>query len=250
MLGAAVNRLAADQPAGVGIGLGFAGFAVGWALIRFLSSIAPQVSDVVFAPVRQAAQRTTATETFAHALNLSLDFHQTKRSGSLSRTVDRGSRAVDFLLRILAFNLIPTGLELILAAGVLAGAYDWRFGAIAVVVVVDLRRRRPSPSPTGGSSIGATMNTADTEAAGLVGRCPAELRDRQVLRGRARAAAGYDQALGVYNAAALKANTSLALLNVIQVADHERRPGRHGRAWPGSRRRRDGWGRATSRRPS
>ena len=78
---------------GVGIAAGFAAFAVGWALVRFLSSTAPQISDVIFAPVRQAAQRTTAAETFAHALSLSLDFHQTKRSGSLSRTVERGSRA-------------------------------------------------------------------------------------------------------------------------------------------------------------
>ena len=215
-LGAAVNRLAEDQPAGVGIALGFAGFAVGWALIRFLSSIAPQVSDVVFAPIRQAAQRTTATETFAHALNLSLDFHQTKRSGSLSRTVERGSRAVDFLLRILAFNLIPTGLELILAAGVLAGAYDWRFGAIALVVVViytivtfaisnwRIEHRR-------------TMNTADTAAAGLVVDSLLNYETVKSFGAEQRAAAGYDEALGVYNAAALKANTSLALLNGIQV---------------------------------
>ncbi len=215
-LGAAVNRLAVDQSAGVGIALGFAGFAVGWALIRFLSSIAPQVSDVVFAPIRQAAQRTTATETFAHALNLSLDFHQTKRSGSLSRTVERGSRAVDFLLRILAFNLIPTGLELILAAGVLAGAYDWRFGAIALVVVLiytavtfaisnwRIEHRR-------------TMNTADTAAAGLVVDSLLNYETVKSFGAEQRAAAGYDQALGVYNAAALKANTSLALLNGIQV---------------------------------
>ena len=215
-LGAAVNRLAEDQPAGVGIALGFSAFALGWALIRFLSSIAPQVSDVVFAPIRQAAQRTTATETFAHALNLSLDFHQTKRSGSLSRTVERGSRAVDFLLRILAFNLIPTGLELILAAGVLAGAYDWRFGAIALVVVViytivtfsisnwRIEHRR-------------TMNTADTAAAGLVVDSLLNYETVKSFGAEQRAAAGYDEALGVYNAAALKANTSLALLNGVQV---------------------------------
>ncbi len=216
VLGAAVNRLAADQPAGVGIALGFAAFAVGWAAIRFLSSVAPQVSDVIFAPVRQAAQRTTATETFAHALNLSLDFHQTKRSGSLSRTVERGSRAVDFLLRILAFNLVPTGLELILAAGVLAGFYDWRFGAIALAVVLiytvvtfaisnwRIEHRR-------------TMNTADTAAAGLAVDSLLNYETVKSFGAEQRAAAGYDQALGVYNAAALKANTSLALLNGIQV---------------------------------
>ena len=136
VLGAAVNHLAAGQGTAVAVGLGFAGFAVGWAFVRLLSAIAPNASDVVFAPVRAAAQRRAATETFAHALSLSLDFHQTKRSGSLSRTMDRGSRAVDFLLRILAFNLIPTGVELVLAAGVLAARYDWRFGAVAVAVVV------------------------------------------------------------------------------------------------------------------
>jgi ATP-binding cassette subfamily B protein len=81
VLGAAVNRLAAGQGAAVAVGLGFAGFAVGWAVVRLLSAIAPNAADVVFAPVRSAAQRTAATETFAHALSLSLDFHQTKRPG-------------------------------------------------------------------------------------------------------------------------------------------------------------------------
>jgi ABC-type transport system involved in Fe-S cluster assembly fused permease/ATPase subunit len=216
VLGAAVNHLAADQPTGVAVGLGFAGFAVGWAIVRFLSTAAPQLSDVVFAPVRQAAQRRAAAETFAHALNLSLDFHQTKRSGALSRTVDRGSRAVDFLLRILAFNLVPTGLELVLAAGVLGGAYDWRFAAVAVVVVVvyavftfaisnwRIEHRR-------------TMNTADTEAAGQAVDALLNYETVKSFGAEARAAEGYDRALGVYGAAALKANSSLALLNAVQA---------------------------------
>ncbi len=216
VLGAAVNHLAADQPAGVAVGLGFAGFAVGWAGVRFLSTAAPQLSDVVFAPVRQAAQRRAAAETFAHALSLSLDFHQTKRSGALSRTVDRGSRAVDFLLRILAFNLVPTGLELVLAAGVLGGAYDWRFAAVAVVVVVvysvftfaisnwRIEHRR-------------TMNTADTEAAGQAVDALLNYETVKSFGAESRAAESYDRALGVYGEAALKANSSLAFLNGVQA---------------------------------
>jgi len=216
VLGAAVNHLAADQPTGVAIGLGFAGFAVGWAVVRLLSAIAPNASDVVFAPVRSAAQRTAATETFAHALNLSLDFHQTKRSGSLSRTMDRGARSVDFLLRILAFNLVPTGVELVLAAGVLAGKYDWRFGAVAVVVVAvyaastfalsnwRLEHRRE-------------MNAADTEAAGVSVDALLNYETVKSFGAEARAARTYDAALGDYTRASLKANSSLALLNVMQA---------------------------------
>jgi len=217
VLGAAVNRLAAGQGAAVSLTAGFAGFAAGWALVRFLSSAAPQLSDVVFAPVRQAAMRRAGTETFAHALNLSLDFHQTKRSGSLSRVVERGSRAVDFLLRVLAFNLVPTGLELVLAAGVLAGKYDWRFGAVAVAVVTiyavstfalsnwRLEHRR-------------IMNAADSEAAGQAVDALLNYETVKAFGAETRAAAGYDRALGTYGEAALKANASLALLNVMQAA--------------------------------
>jgi len=216
VLGAAVNRLAAGQGAAVAVGWGFAAFAVGWAFVRFLSAAAPQVSDVVFAPVRSAAQRTTAAEAFAHALSLSLDFHQTKRSGALSRTLDRGSRAVDFLLRILAFNLVPTGLELVLAAAVLGGKYDWRFAAVAVAVVMiytiatfslsnwRLEHRR-------------VMNAADSEAAGVSVDALLNYETVKSFGAETRAAQTYDKALGDYAQAALKANSSLALLNAVQA---------------------------------
>ena len=216
VLGAAVNRLASGQGTAVAMGWGFAAFAVGWALVRFLSAAAPQASDVVFAPVRAAAQRRTAAEGFAHALSLSLDFHQTKRSGALSRTLDRGSRAVDFLLRILAFNLVPTGVELVLAAAVLGGKYDWRFAAVAIAVVVvyaaatfalsnwRLEHRR-------------VMNAADSEAAGVSVDALLNYETVKSFGAEARAALSYDRALGDYAAAALKANTSLALLNGIQA---------------------------------
>ncbi len=215
VLGAAVNHLAADQGPATAVGLGFAAFAVGWALVRFLSAATPQLSDVVFAPVRAAAQRKTAAETFAHALSLSLDFHQTKRSGALSRVMDRGSRAVDFLLRILMFNLGPTVLELVLAAAVLGGKYDWRFGAVAVAVVLvyavttfamanwRLEHRR-------------AMNAADSEAAGLSVDALLNYETVKSFGAESRAAEAYDRSLSTYVQASLKANTSLAALNLIQ----------------------------------
>lgn len=216
-LGTAVNRLAEGQPVGAAVGWSFMGLAIGWAIVRFLSAATPQLSDVVFAPVRAAAQRRTAAETFAHALTLSLDFHQTKRSGALSRTMDRGSRAVDFLLRIIAFNLGPTVVELVLAAAVLATLYDWRFGALAVAVVAiyavatfgmanwRLEHRR-------------AMNAADTEAAGLSVDALLNYETVKSFGAERRAAESYDRALETYVSAALKANSSLAALNLIQAA--------------------------------
>lgn len=216
VLGAAVNRLAAGQGAATAVGLGFAAFAIGWTVVRFLSAASPLISDVVFAPVRAAAQRATAAEAFAHALSLSLDFHQTKRSGALSRTMDRGSRAVDFLLRILAFNLVPTGVELVLAAGVLGAKYDWRFAAVAVVVVViytaatfamsnwRLEHRR-------------IMNAADSEAAGVSVDALLNYETVKSFGAETRAAQTYDRALGDYAEASLKANSSLNMLNGMQA---------------------------------
>ena len=216
VLGAAVNRLAAGQGAATAVGLGFAAFAIGWTVVRFLSAASPLISDVVFAPVRAAAQRATAAEAFAHALSLSLDFHQTKRSGALSRTMDRGSRAVDSLLRILAFNLVPTGVELVLAAGVLGAKYDWRFAAVAVVVVVIYTAATFAMSNWRLEHC-RIMNAADSEAAGVSVDALLNYETVKSFGAETRAAQTYDRALGDYAEASLKANSSLNMLNGMQA---------------------------------
>lgn len=217
MLGAAVNRLAEGRSAEAGIAFGFAGLATGWAAIRFLSTAAPQARDALFQTVSLAAQRKAAAEAFAHALSLSLDYHQTKRTGTLSRTIDRGARAVDFLIRMLVFTLAPSALELVLAAGVLWGAYDWRFAAAAVVtvglygvitfVISDWRIRHRRE-----------LNEADSEAAGRAVDALLNYETVKSFGAEARAAADYDRALADYTAASAKATGSLALLNIVQGA--------------------------------
>ena len=215
MLGAAVNRLAEREGVEAGWTGAFVGLAVGWAAVRFLSSAAPQARDALFTTVAQAAQRKAAAETFAHALSLSIDYHQTKRTGSLARTLERGSRAVDFLMRVLVFNLAPTVLELALAAVVLATAFDWRFAAVAVVTVAiygaltfaisdwRIQHRR-------------VLNEADAEAAGRSVDALLNYETVKAFGAESRAAADYDRALGVYGEAAVRANTSLAVLNAVQ----------------------------------
>jgi ABC-type transport system involved in Fe-S cluster assembly fused permease/ATPase subunit len=195
----------------------FAVLAGGWSLVRFLSAAAPQVRDIVFSPVGQAAQRNAASETFAHALSLSLDYHQTKRTGSLSRTVDRGSRAVDFLLRIVVFNLAPTVMALVLAAFVLAKAYDWRFAATAVftVLIYGAVTFAISNWRIGHRRI---LNEADAEASARAVDALLNYETVKAFGAERRAAQNYTDALEVYGQASEKANISLALLNIMQAA--------------------------------
>jgi ATP-binding cassette subfamily B protein len=215
LLGHAVNTLAKGKGVAETFGLGFAGLAIGWAVIRFLSLAAPQARDAIFTPVSQAAQRRAAAESFAHALSLSLDYHQTKRTGALGRTIDRGARSIEYLLRTLVFNLAPTVLELIMAAGALAHAYDWRFAAVAIVTVLlygagtfmisdwRIHHRR-------------ALNEADSEAAGRSVDALMNYETVKSFGAEARSAAHYDEALSAYATAAVKANSSLVVLNVIQ----------------------------------
>ena len=135
-LGRAVNTLAAGKGVAAQISIAAIGLTIGWAVLRFISSAAPQARDAIFTPVGQAAVRRAAAESFAHALSLSLDYHQTKRTGSLARTIDRGARSVDYLMRILIFNLGPTLIQLVAAAIVLAKGYDWRFAATAIPPII------------------------------------------------------------------------------------------------------------------
>ena len=232
-LGVAVNRLAGShvlhggrRAAGAlaqnpnlisSLGWSFAGLAVGWAVMRFGSSAAPQIRDIVFGPVGQAAQRRAAAETFAHALSLSLDFHQTKRTGALARTVDRGARAVDFLLRILVFNLAPTALALVFAAGVLAKAYDWRFGATAVVTVAiyGVLTFAISDWRIGHRRV---LNEAESTAAARAVDALLNYETVKAFGAEARAAANYEDALEIYGRASVTANNSLAWLNLVQAA--------------------------------
>lgn len=217
LLGKAVNALSAGQGATVQVGLTFAALAGGWALIRFIAAVAPQARDAVFTPVAQAAQTRAAVETFAHALSLSIDFHQTKRTGSLSRVIDRGARSMDFLLRGLVFNIAPTAVELVMAAIVLAKAYDWRFALTAVVTVViyGVVTFAISDWRIGHRRV---MNEADAEAAGRAVDALLNYETVKAFGAEDRAVGGYDAALTAYGAANIKATNSLTLLNTVQSA--------------------------------
>jgi ABC-type transport system involved in Fe-S cluster assembly fused permease/ATPase subunit len=217
MLGAAVNKLAAGQSLGAQAGLMFAAMAGGWAGTRFLASTAPQLRDLVFAPVGQAAQNRAATEAFDHAMSLSLDYHQGKRTGALARVIDRGSKAVETLLETLVFNLAPTLVELILAAAVLTHAYDWRFAATAIATVL-IYGFATFKLSNWRLAFRRAMNDADNEAAGRVVDALLNYETVRSFGAEERSVAGYRDALDRYGVLAVRSANSMTLMNIAQSA--------------------------------
>jgi ATP-binding cassette subfamily B protein len=104
--------------------------------LRLISACAPYARDAIFTRVSQSTMAKAAVESFGHALSLSLDFHQTKQTGTLSRVIDRGARSTDFLIRSLIFSLGPTFVELILAMIVMVVRLDWVFAITAFGTLV------------------------------------------------------------------------------------------------------------------
>jgi ATP-binding cassette subfamily B protein len=193
----------------------FVGLVVLWAGLRLGSTTLPQVRDAIFAPVSQEAQRRAGAAVFAHVHSLSVQFHATKRTGAVFRTIERGIRAIDFLLRFLGFNIGPTLLELVLAALILTLHYSWMFGAMAASVVViyawltfgitewRLQHRRD-------------MNEADTEASGRAVDSLINFETVKAFAAEGRETARFDHALAIYAKAAVRSNTSLVLMNIVQ----------------------------------
>jgi ATP-binding cassette subfamily B protein len=208
-----INRLSAGDAAGaLPAFIGLAGF---WAALRFASTAGPQLRDAIFQPISEEAQRRAGTRVFRHVHALSVRFHQSKRTGAVYRTIERGVRAIDFLLRFLAFNIAPTVIELLLAAGVLGFKYGWSFSLIAALTVViyawmtfgvtewRLKHRRE-------------MNEADTEAAGRAVDSLINFETVKSFAAESRESERYDRALASYARAAVRSNSSLVLLNVLQ----------------------------------
>jgi ATP-binding cassette, subfamily B, heavy metal transporter len=186
-----------------------------WTGMRFLGSAAPQVRDAIFQPVSEEAQRRVGVTVFGHVHSLGIKFHQSKRTGAVWRTIERGVRAIDFLTRFVAFNIGPTLIELVMAATVLGLRYSWTFALIAAGTVViyavitlaitewRLRYRRE-------------MNDADTEATGRAVDSLMNFETVKAFAAEGRETERYNQAVRTYARASSQSNATLQGLNAAQ----------------------------------
>ncbi|MBS61732.1 ABC transporter ATP-binding protein/permease [Salinisphaera sp.] len=104
--------------------------------LRLASVLFGQLRDLVFGRVTERAMRRIALNVFEHLHALDMDFHLSRRTGGLSRDIERGIGGISFLLRFMLFNIIPTLLEIALVAGILLFYYSAWFAVIVLVSVV------------------------------------------------------------------------------------------------------------------
>ncbi len=211
----AVNEARQGQELWSAIWVGIIGFILGYGALRLVSVILTEGREYIFAPVAQFAQRSVATATFSHMHKLSLRFHLDKRTGGLTRIIERGVRSIDFLFRFLLFNIGPTLLELTIAATAFWLAFNGWFAMVAVVVVLGyiyftvtttewrLKFRRE-------------MNKRDTEAAGKAVDSLLNYETVKYFSAEGFEIDRYDNAMEGYQKAAIRSRTSLATVNIGQ----------------------------------
>ncbi len=212
----AVDALAGDgRDAAWMLGAGAVGLTVAYGLARLMNVGFQQLRDVIFARVAQRALRQLARETFTHIHSMSMRYHITRKTGGLSRIIERGVKGVEFLLRFLLFSIGPLILELLLIGIVLWTLFDIWYLAVVVGVIaayvtftfkvtewrVKLRKQ---------------MNDQDTDANQKAIDSLLNFETVKYFGAEQREADRYDEAMAGYEQAALQTSYSLAFLNFGQ----------------------------------
>ncbi|MFY9240746.1 MAG: ABC transporter ATP-binding protein/permease [Roseovarius sp.] len=213
---AAVDALAGEgQDAAWMLGAGAVGLTVAYGVARLMNVGFQQLRDVIFARVGQRALRALALRTFGHIHAMSMRYHITRKTGGLSRIIERGVKGVDFLLRFLIFSIGPLLLELIMIGAVLAVLFDvWYLvvvtGVIALYIVFTFRVTEWRVK------LRKEMNDQDTDANQKAIDSLLNYETVKYFGAEEREAARYDSAMQQYERAALSTSYSLAFLNFGQ----------------------------------
>ncbi|MBU9699501.1 ABC transporter ATP-binding protein/permease [Rhodobacteraceae bacterium HSP-20] len=213
----AVDNLAGDTPdAATIMGLTAVGLTVAYGLARLGTVAFQELRDAIFVRVGQRALRKLALQTFQHIHALSLRYHITRKTGGLSRIIERGVKGVDFLLRFMLFSIGPLVLELAMVAVIFATLFGFSYMAV-VVVVITLYVTFTLKVTEWRVKIRREMNEQDTDANQKAIDSLLNFETVKYFNAEAREAARYDRAMQRYEVAAVKTGQSLSFLNAGQA---------------------------------
>lgn len=185
---------------------------VAFGTARFMAMALQQVRDALFTKVGFHAQRDISVETFKHLHILSLRFHLERRTGGLARVIDRGTKAIEFLLRIVMFNLFPTILEIILVCGILWYMLGFQF-AMAIFLTVAAYVWFTFSITEWRLTFRRKMNARDTEANTKAVDSLLNYETVKYFNNEEVEAARFEQAARGYEDAAIRSFVSLSFLN-------------------------------------
>src|SRR6476660_5496014 len=184
--------------------------------MRILMAAFTQLRDGLFAKVAMHAVRRLAYRTFVHMHELSLRFHLERKTGGLTRVLERGRNGIETIVRMVILQLSPTIVELLLIVAVLMWQFDWRYVAaiMATVAVYMTYTYRATEWRIG---IRRKMNDSDTDANVKAIDSLLNYETVKYFSAEEREAARYDRSMAHYEDASVRAYTSLAVLNAGQA---------------------------------
>ena len=208
---AVIDRMSGPtQAAGVVLML-----VVAYSVARFSGVLFDNLRNALFEKVGQGAARRLSAQVFRHIHNLSLRFHLERRTGSLTKVVERGTKSIDMMLYFLLFNIAPTLIELIAICVIFQVKFGWGLvGATLAIVALYIGFTRWVTDWR--SKLQREMNDVDNQA---IGRAVDSLLNYETVKyfnAEEREAERYDSAIGAYTRAAVRNEVSLAWLNIGQ----------------------------------
>ncbi|CAA7627042.1 ABC-type transport system involved in Fe-S cluster assembly, permease and ATPase component protein [Candidatus Terasakiella magnetica] len=185
--------------------------------VRTLSGAFAELRDIVFVKVAQRAIRSVGLSVFQHLHRLGLRFHLERQTGGVSRSIERGTKGIEFLLNFMLFNILPTLLEIGLVTAVLWSLYDASFALIAAGTILVYVAFTLSVTEWR-TKYRRTMNETDSEASTKAIDSLLNFETVKYFCNEEHEAGRYDKALQRYEGAATKSKVTLSLLNIGQGA--------------------------------
>jgi ABC-type transport system involved in Fe-S cluster assembly fused permease/ATPase subunit len=188
-----------------------------YGVLKLAGSLFNELRDSVFARVRHGATRSVSIKALEHLHKLSLRFHLERKTGGLSRDIERGTSSVSSLLNYMVFNLLPTLVEILMIAGILLVRYDAWFTYITIASVI-VYIAFTIKITEWRMQYRVTMNTLDSRASSQAIDSLLNYETVKYFGNEAFELERYDQSLRGWETAAVKSQTSLSALNFGQAA--------------------------------
>jgi ABC-type transport system involved in Fe-S cluster assembly fused permease/ATPase subunit len=189
---------------------------IAYGILRILMALFTQSRDALFAAVAMNAVRRLAMEVFVHLHQLSLRFHLERKTGGLTRVLERGRNAIETIVRTSMLTAVPTIIEFVLIVAVFLVSFDWRYVLAALLMIVAYLTFT-TLATNWRIGIRRSMNESDTDANTKAIDSLLNFETVKYFGAEAREAARYDKSMARYEKLSVRTYVSLAVLNAGQA---------------------------------